>query len=150
MSETMIVYKEDFYTLMHEVVQAWKEIRLVEIQTNHNGASSTPDVQVKFKHKQAPLGRTVPAKNGGTERDEEPEQKPRKTYTLTRDELEVRGMLARGMRPTDIMKAKFGADTYAPEKVRLRALSQVTTMIRHINRHQKWRKEQETEEKINS
>ena len=62
---------------------------------------------------------------------------------LTPDELEVREILARGMRVTDIMKAKFGADTYAPEKVRLRALSQVTTMIRHINRHAKWRREKE-------
>lgn len=52
-------------------------------------------------------------------------------------------MLARSMRTTNIMKAKFGVDTYAPEKVRLRALSQVTTMSRHINRHQKWRKEKE-------
>src|SRR2546425_850358 len=101
---------------MHEVVQAWKAIRLVEMQSNHTVAPSTPG-------EQAPLGQTAPAQPRSTEREVEQKPKERKADTLTKDELEVRGMLARGMRVTDIMKAKFGVDTYAPEKVRLRALS---------------------------
>ncbi len=89
-----------------------------------------PHEQIESQYQQAPRGQRDPSPKDTIEREHKPQQK--KAYTLTKDELEVRGMLARGIRPTDIMKAKFGADTYVPEKVRLRALSQVTTMIRHL------------------
>lgn len=76
-------YKEDFYSLTHEMAQACKEVRLVEIQIAQAGTPFTSPI----REQPDPTRQEQPTSKAPFEVMQQ--SQPAKEYVLTRDELEV-------------------------------------------------------------